>query len=162
MDHHHLLSGGRALDIACGFGGNALYLSSLGYRVDGIDVSGVALAQVRAEAARRGLQINLVQADLSRWWVRPACYDVIVVFYYLNRDLMPRLAAALRPRGLLFQANRNKRFLAVRPDFAPDYLLQPGELRQMASSAGLEVVLYEEAAAGEAHSSRLIARRPPV
>ena len=161
-DHRRLFSGGRALDVACGFGGNALYLSSLGYRVDGVDMSGVALAQVQAEAARRGLQINLVQADLSRWWVRPACYDLILVFYYLNRDLMPRLAAALRPGGLLFQANRNKRFLAIRPDFAPDYLLQPGELRQIASSAGLEVVLYEEGAAGEAHNSRLIARRPPV
>ena len=41
----------RALDVACGFGGSSLFLASLGYQVDAVDVSGVALAQVRAEAS---------------------------------------------------------------------------------------------------------------
>jgi SAM-dependent methyltransferase len=158
-EHRHLLAGGRALDVGCGFGGNALYLASLDYRVDAVDVSGVALAQAAAEAKRRGVPVQLVQADLSRWWVRPANYDLITVFYYLNRELMPKVAAGLRRGGLLFQANHNRGFLEVRPGFNPDYLLEPGDLRRMALDAGLEVLYYGDSPSGAEHSSQLIARR---
>lgn len=159
-DCAHLLSGGRALDVACGYGGNALYLASLGYRVDAIDVSGVALAEAQDEAKRRGLRLNLVQADLTRWWVPPGRYDLIVVFFYLDRKLMSQVAAGLCPGGLLFQANRNTRFLVLRPNFNRDYLLIPGELRQLALEAGLEVVHYREEPPGEGYNSQLVARRP--
>jgi SAM-dependent methyltransferase len=142
--------------VACGFGGNALYLASSGYRVDAVDASGVALAQAQAEAKRRGLHINLVQADLTRWWVAPGRYDLISVFFYLNRALMPPLAAGLRPGGLLFQAGRNTRSLDVRPNFDPAFLFKPGELPQLARASGLEVLHQAD---GE-RSSTLIARQP--
>ncbi len=159
-DNRHLLTGGRALDVACGFGGNAPYLASLGYQVDAVDVSAVALAHAQREARRRGLLINLVQADLARWWVPRSHYDLIVVFFYLNRELVPVLGAALRPRGLLFQANRNKRFLKIRPGFDPGYLLEPGELHRLASMAGLEILHYAGSAPDRVHDSEIIARRP--
>jgi tellurite methyltransferase len=160
IEYSALLTGGQALDVACGFGGNALYLASLGYQVDAIDVSAVALARAQREAGRRGLQVNLVQADLARWWVPPSHYDLIVVFFYLNRELMPLLSAALRPGGLLFQANRNKRFLENRPDFNPDYLLKPGELQRLARVAGLEILHSADSPDDRLHNSQIIARRP--
>jgi len=159
-ENRHLLGGGRALDVACGFGGSALFLASLGYHVDAVDTSGVALAQAQAEAARRNLKINLVQADWTRWWVAPACYDLIVVFLYLSHQLMPKLADGLRPGGLLFQANRNTRFLAIRPGFNPLVLVEPGELRRLAYSAGLEVLYHADGTPDDAHVSQIIARRP--
>jgi tellurite methyltransferase len=159
-ENRHLLTGGRALDVACGFGANALYLASLGYWVDAVDVSGVGLAQAQAEARRRDLQINLVQADLARWRVPPARYDVIVVFYYLDPALMAGLAAGLRPGGLLFQANRNVRFLAVRPGFDPAYLVELDGLRRSVRDAGLEVLYHADGTPVEPHVSQLIARRP--
>lgn len=158
--HRHLLEGGRALDVACGFGGNALYLASLGYRVDAVDVSSVGLARAQAEAARRNLHINFVQADLARWTVAAPRYDLIVVFYYLNRDLMPRLIAGLRPGGLLFQATRNVRYLSIRPDFDPAFLLELGELAQFATNAELEILHCTDGIPAEDHASQLIARRP--
>lgn len=159
--HTGLLSGGRALDVACGFGGNALYLAARGYHVDAVDVSEVALQQAQAEARRRGLrdQIHLVQADLDRWWVPTGRYDLILVFYYLNRDLWPDLVAGLCPGGLLFQAHRNERFLRQRPDFDADYLLQVGELHDLARDAGLEIVYYTEGTPERDYDTRLIARR---
>jgi tellurite methyltransferase len=159
-DNRDLLTGSRALDVACGFGGNALYLASLGYRVDAIDVSAVALARAQGEARRHGLQINLVQADLARWWMLPSHYDLIVVFFYLNRELMPLLGAALRPGGLLFQVNRNKRFLEARPDFNASYLLEPGELHRLARIAGLEILHHADFTPDRVHDSQIIARRP--
>jgi 2-polyprenyl-3-methyl-5-hydroxy-6-metoxy-1,4-benzoquinol methylase len=159
-EHRHLLTGGRALDVACGFGGTALYLASLGYRVDALDVSRFGLAQAQAEAARRDLHINFAQVDLTRWSVPSSRYDLVAVFNYLNRDLMPRLATALRPGGLLFQATRNTRYLSTRPDFDPAYLLELGELARFAADNGLEILHCADGTPGEAHASQLIAQRP--
>lgn len=159
VENHHLLTGQRAIDVACGFGGNSIYLASAGFQVDALDVSGVALSRARAEAIRRGLCINWLQVDLDRWWYPPAHYDIVTVFFYLNRELMPQLASTLRPGGLLFQANHNKRFLELRPGFDPCYLLEPGDLQQMARDAGLEILYYVDSAPDEAYDSQLIARR---
>ncbi|MBW3551355.1 MAG: methyltransferase domain-containing protein [Proteobacteria bacterium] len=60
VDHAELLiGGGRALDVACGDGRNALYLAHLGYTVDAIDVSDVAIAALRAATASRGLTMTI-------------------------------------------------------------------------------------------------------
>ena len=158
-EYRHLLTGGRALDVACGFGGTALYLASLGYRVDALDVSRFGLAQAQAEAARRDLHINFAQVDLTRWNVPSSRYDLVAVFNYLNRDLMPRLATALRPGGLLFQTARNTRYLSTRPDFDPAYLLKLGELARFAANNGLEILHCVDGTPGEAHASQLIALR---
>jgi tellurite methyltransferase len=158
-DSHRLLTGGRALDVACGFGGNGLYLASLGYQVDGIDASGVALAQAQAEAARRNLRLQLVQADLGRWWVPPNRYDLIAVFNYLNRGLEPGLATGLKPGGLLFQSGRNRSFLEVRPDFDAAFLWEPGELLNLAKEHGLDILHYTDGIPDDPYAVRLIARR---
>jgi SAM-dependent methyltransferase len=151
----------RALDVACGFGGNALYLASTGFQVDAVDISGVALAQLQAEAARRGLRLRLrlVQADLTRWWVPPSHYDLIIVTYYLNRDLMPQLSRGLCPGGLLFVETHNIRFLLVRPDFDPAFLLRPGELCQFARDTEMQVIQLADDGS-EARTSQLVALRP--
>ena len=157
--HAHLLKGGRALDVACGFGGNALYLASLGYRVDAIDGSGVALGRACVEALRRGLHLNLVQADLARWSLPADRYELVTVFFYLDRDLMPALASALRPGGFLIQAHRNTRFLAVRPGFNRAFLVEPGELQELALGAGLEVVDKDDGDSSGEPVSWVVARR---
>lgn len=160
VENRHLFDGGWALDVASGFGGNALYLASVGFQVDALDVSAVALGRARGEAMKRGLSINWIQVDLDRWWFPPSRYDIVTIFFYLNRDLMPQLALTLKPGGLLFQAHQNQRFLELRPEFRPDYLLKPGELRQMAVGAGLEILYFADSAPDEAHNSQVIARRP--
>ena len=159
VENQHLLAGRWALDVACGFGGNSLYLASIGFQVNALDVSGVALSRARAEALGRGLTINWVQVDLAQWWHPPGHYDLATVFFYLKRNLMPHLASTLRPGGLLIQANHHKGFLKLRPDFSPGYLLEQGELRQMAVDAGLEILYYADSTPGQDYDSLLIARR---
>ena len=158
--HCGLLRGGRALDVACGLGGNALYLAAWGYRVEAIDVSAVALDKARAEAVRRGLRIDFLQADLARWPVPAERYDVAAMFFYLNRELLPALAAGLRPGGLLFLAGHNRAYLAHKPDFNPTYLWAPGEMVERVQDAGLRVVSTGEGAEEGRYVSRILARRP--
>ena len=57
---------GRALDLACGSGRNALYLAELGWQVTAVDGSPVAVDVLRARAAERGLEIDIRVADLER------------------------------------------------------------------------------------------------
>lgn len=159
-EHRRLLTGGRALDAACGFGGSSLYLAEIGYKVDAVDASSVGLAHARAEAHRRGLDIHFIQADLDRWQIAAEHYDLITVFFYLNREFVARAAAGLQPGGLLFEANHNVRFLDERHNFSPDYLLQPGELRRLALDAGLQILHYVDGTPDKAHLTQLIARRP--
>ncbi len=144
VEHRHLLPPrGRALEVAMGTGRNALYLASLGYEVTGIDVSGVAVERCRQEAARRGLRIEAVQADLESYGLARAAYDIVIDFYYLQRDLAPQLEGALRPGGILvFESfTTEQRQFGWGPQ-NDEFLLRPGELRE--TFAGLEVLVYRE------------------
>jgi len=166
VEHRHLLpAAGRALDVAMGTGRNALYLASLGYEVTGIDVSGVAVERCREEAAARGLRVEAAQADLESYQLARESYDVVIDFYYLQRDLAPALAAALRPGGVLvfesFTTEQRRFGWGPQQD---DFLLRPGELRTL--FAGLEELVYREGLV-ESQSGRgtkavagLVARKP--
>src|SRR3990172_3343987 len=133
IEHRHLLPpAGRALDVAMGTGRNTLYLASLGYEVTGTDVSGVAVARCRAEAAARGLRIEAVQADLESYQLAREAYDVVVDFYYLQRDLAPALVAALRPGGVLvFESFTTEQRRFGWGPAQDDFLPRPGELRSL-------------------------------
>ena len=58
------LSPGRALDLACGEGRNAVWLAEQGWRVTGVDFSDVALAKAAELAASRGVEAEWVVADV--------------------------------------------------------------------------------------------------
>lgn len=166
MAHRGLLPPrGAALDVAMGTGRNALYLASLGFDVTGIDVSAVAVQRCREEAERRRLAIEAVRADLESYELPRAAYDVVTDFYYLQRDLAPRLVAALRPGGVLvfesFTTEQRRFGWGPQND---EFLLRPGELRFLFRS--LEVLVYREEVV-ERESERgakavagLVARKP--
>ncbi len=95
---------GRALDLACGAGRNALWLAERGWQVTGVDFSDTALALARRAARERGVDVDWVQADVRSYRPEPAAYDLVVVlFLHLppaqRRELLARAAAALAPGG---------------------------------------------------------------
>ena len=166
VEHRDLLPRrrrGRALDVAMGTGRNALYLASLGYEVTGIDVSGVAVERCRSEAARRAVHVDAVQADLEAYELPPAAYDIVIDFYYLQRELTPALAAALRPGGVLvfesFTTEQRRFGWGPQQD---EFLLRPGELRSLFPA--LEVLAYREGVVesdrGKKAVAGLVARKP--
>jgi tellurite methyltransferase len=91
----------RALDVACGDGRNALYLARLGFAVDAVDVSDVAVTALAAAAADRGLAVEARRMDLEAEALPAAHYDVVVQINYLQRDLFGALERALTPGGIL-------------------------------------------------------------
>jgi SAM-dependent methyltransferase len=58
-----LISPGRALDLGCGPGRNALHLASLGFRVDAVDLSPAAVAWAEDRAREAGADIRFLRGD---------------------------------------------------------------------------------------------------
>src|SRR5690348_13930404 len=97
-DHWEILIG-RALDLACGSGRNALLLATRGFQVHAVDISPVALEQAAARARVKSLSISWQCADLQAMVLPEAAYDLVVDINYLQRSLIPGLHAALKPGG---------------------------------------------------------------
>jgi 2-polyprenyl-3-methyl-5-hydroxy-6-metoxy-1,4-benzoquinol methylase len=57
---------GRALDLGCGTGTNAIYLAQQGFHVVGVDFANKAIATARAKAQRAGCAIEFHAADVTR------------------------------------------------------------------------------------------------
>lgn len=58
---------GKALDLACGEGRNAVWMAEQGWDVTGIDFSGVAINRARGMAMERGVEVRFVDADIFEW-----------------------------------------------------------------------------------------------
>ncbi len=119
----------RALDLAGGLGQNGLWLAGQGYVVDVMDISRMALVRGRSEMVRRGLRnINFLLCDLDEADLKLNKYQIVCVFRFLQRDLFPQLRACVRPGGRIIYETFNTGYRSVKPQFNPDYLLNPGEL----------------------------------
>src|SRR5512142_3178610 len=57
---------GRALDLGCGSGREAVYLAQQGWEVTGVDGESRALARARERAAAVGVLVNSVHGDVTR------------------------------------------------------------------------------------------------
>ncbi len=153
-DSAHLLpASGRALDLACGGGGNALFLARRGLEVTARDIASVAVDRLREQAQIEGLRLRAEVCDVEKLPWPPERYDVIVVSRYLHRALAPAIMAALNPGGLLFYQT----FTADKPPGIgpthPDYLLADNELLYL--FRGLKVRFYrEDARCGDSSSGR--------
>lgn len=139
-----LFSGGRALEVACGLGQNAIWLADHHYQVTGIDISCVALAYAANDAAEKKVssRISFVQMDLDSWSFPTDTFDLITVFRFLNRELFPGIRAGLRSGGLLIYSTRFGRRLDYEAGTNQDYILHPGELIDRFSD--WEILYYGE------------------
>lgn len=93
---------GRALDLACGNGRNALYLAKLGFQVDAFDISDVAVTWLNQKAANEGLPLTARVVDLETEELASNHYQVVTNFRYLQRDLFSSIQKALASGGLVF------------------------------------------------------------
>jgi SAM-dependent methyltransferase len=95
---------GRALDLACGEGRNAVWLAEQGWDVTGVDFSAVAVAKARQLAEGRGVQAEWLVEDVTVWEPPAAGFDLVVVCYLQLPEaeraaVMERARRALAPGG---------------------------------------------------------------
>ncbi len=95
---------GRALDLACGEGRNAIWLAELGWRVTAVDFSEVAIAKAQTKAAEHAVDVDFLCADLLDYEPEIEAYDLVVVLFLQltveeRRPVLSLAAGALAPGG---------------------------------------------------------------
>ena len=133
---------GSALDVACGLGGNAIFLAEQGLVVTAWDISSVAIDKLMAYADQKGLNVNACQQKITANSFNGYSFDVIVVSRFLDRTLSDAIIEALKPDGLLFYQTFTREKTSPKPPNNPDYLLTENEL--LALFSPLRVIFYRE------------------
>lgn len=111
---------GRAIDLACGEGRNALWLARMGWKALGVDFSAVAIERARqlTERERPSTAVRLTWqvADVTTEPVKPGGYDLALVSYLhlppeQNTAVFRNAGRALAPRGHLVIVGHDRRNL---------------------------------------------------
>src|SRR5690348_7007015 len=130
----------RALDVAGGVGRHSLYLAERGWKTTLIDVSDKGVEIARENALKRRLEIDVRNEDLRNVRLGSESYELIVVFFYLDRELFPALIRALAPSGILIYktyTQEHPRLSGGKGPTHPMHLLESNELLKAFSSLQL-------------------------
>ncbi len=97
---------GKALDLGCGEGRNAIWLAEQGWHVTGVDFSEVGLGKARQLAAERSVEVAWVRADLLVYQPAQSAFDLVIVFYIQLPSaqlsaVIRKAVTALAPGGTL-------------------------------------------------------------
>jgi 2-polyprenyl-3-methyl-5-hydroxy-6-metoxy-1,4-benzoquinol methylase len=139
---HLLPDSGRALDLACGLGCNTILLAQQGLNVVAWDIADVPIAALQAVARERQLPIQAEVRDVAANPPAPETFDVIVVSYFLDRDIIPALIQALKPGGLIYYQTFTRQRVSDRGPQREEFRLADQELLRLFS--GLQALFYRE------------------
>lgn len=122
---------GRALDVGCGEGADAIWLARAGWDVTGLDVSAVAIERGRAAAEAAGVSVHWLAADFATAPLGE--FDLVTVHYPAlkhtpDHAVQRALLAAVAPGGTLLyvgHAPLDREFSLARGFDPLDYVLPP-------------------------------------
>jgi len=147
VDEVQGLAPGRALDLACGEGRNAVWLASKGWEATGVDFSSVGLTKGRHLAEAVGVEVTWIEADATSWQPPASGFD-LVILCYLQLDGPGRAAAlavatrATAPGGNLVVVAHDRDNLVRGVGGPPDaaVLYDVAETTAVLAAGGLDIV----------------------
>jgi 2-polyprenyl-3-methyl-5-hydroxy-6-metoxy-1,4-benzoquinol methylase len=151
---------GRALDLGCGEGADAIWLARQGWSVTGVDVSDVALDRARQHAAAAGVRIDFALDDLVE---SPGEFDLVTSFFLhvpeaaLRERTLRVAAASVAPGGTLLVVGHSgtSGHTHLRLETADEVV---GLLRLAADGWVVEVAADVERAATNGHTTDTVVR----
>jgi len=149
--------GGNALDLAGGAGRHSIWLAKQGWNVTLMDVSETGVELARQHAGPLASHIHFVIDDLTQFRASQTQFDVVMGFFYLEREIFPEIVNAVRPGGVLLYKTYTTDQLKL-PGGPKDasHLLAPGELLRLVSS--MRVLHYRETVTEKA-TAELVAQK---
>ena len=152
---------GRALDVGCGEGADAIWLATCGWQVTGVDVSQIALDRAAAAAALAGVDVQWICADISAAPVDASRYELVSLHYpALKRSpddhAVQSLLNAVAPGGTILVVGH----APLDPDYARAHGFDLADYVQVAEVTaalgdGWHVEVDETRAAGRPGAGRL-------
>ncbi len=148
-ENSHLLPfTGKALELACGLGSNALFLAQQGLETEAWDISPIAIEKLQKTALQHQLPLTAIQTDLTTLDPSPDQYDVIVVSHYLDRTFCRSIISMLKTGGLLFYQTFTAEKVSLEGPSRPEFVLAGNELLKLFSELNL-LVYREEGLVGD-------------
>jgi SAM-dependent methyltransferase len=145
---------GRALDLACGTGRNALWLAQRGWSVTAVDGSAAAIEILRERAGDLPIETQIADLENDAFTIEPSLYDLIAICYYLERKLFEPAKRALVPGGVLIAIA-----LLSEPGKDNSFRVEPGELT--GTFDGWEILHHREGRDSWEHKvAEIVARKP--
>jgi len=142
-DFAHLLPvRGTVLDVACGMGGNALFLAERGLNTLAFDISSVAIKKLQEFAVQRNLNIQCEIQDIQAFVWEEERFDVMVVSRFLERTMVSAMMTSLKPGGVLFFQGFTQEKVSDTGPNNPNYLLAENELLSLFKP--LRLLVYRE------------------
>jgi len=126
--HYHFSGGISALDIACGTGRNSKFLAKKGFEVEALDISPVALLELKDLE-----NIYPKEVDFDSYRLKEDSYNLIVCTYYLNRSLFPQIKKALKKGGIFIFETFMHHPENTKVPSNRSFLLEEGELERIFS-----------------------------
>ncbi len=161
------LTAASALDVACGEGRNAIWLAEQGWAVTGVDFSSVAVERAERMAAERGVDVELVVADVTDW--DPGSeFDLVLISYVQLpptefEGLMESVVSWVAPGGRLLMVGHDRSTAGVSGPSDPDLLWTTELLETLVNPFSIERsrVGFRSLDSGEeAADTVVLARRP--
>jgi SAM-dependent methyltransferase len=129
---------GRVLDVGCGEGADAVWLSSHGWDVTALDVSQVALDRARSHAAAAGVAVTWVHGGLLDAELPGTGFDLVSAQYPALRrtpgdDAERALIGAVAPGGTLLVVHHDMSdpAWALDHDIDPDDWVGPRDVARL-------------------------------
>ena len=139
------LKGGSVLDIACGLGANSIFLAQLNYRVQALDISDVAITNLKQRSALMHLNINPFVCDLTKlesFHVQENSFDLVIMTYYLDRSIFSYVKSIVKKNGYFFMETYYSTSQNENQGISEKYKLQSNEL--LKEFGEWKVLYYEE------------------
>ncbi|HEY0869397.1 MAG TPA: class I SAM-dependent methyltransferase [Acidothermaceae bacterium] len=128
------LAPGRALDVGCGEGADAIWLARAGWTVTAIDISDVALGRARAAADRVDAVVEWICGDALQVALPASSFDLLSMQY----PALPKAAGEAAMRALLDTVRPSGLLLAVYHDLDDEH-------REHMKSRGFDPAEYIDA-----------------
>jgi SAM-dependent methyltransferase len=149
---------GRALDLGCGTGRDAVFIASAGWQVDAADVLPDALERGEELAKRylaRPETVRFFQSDLREPIGGEMKYDLITCFFFISRTGLEQIHQLIAPGGLFlfetFSRMHQERYGKPKGDQATT----AAEVAELLGASSLEA---SEAWHGDRHTVRILAK----
>ena len=137
---------GRALDLACGEGRNAIWLAKLGWVVTAVDYSQVAIERARRLAAEQHVDVEWIETDVTSFVPTAGAFQLVIIAYLhlpetSRRTVLAHAASALGPAGTLFMIGHARLNLTqgVGGPQQAELLWEPSQIRGEVTALGLTV-----------------------
>ena len=133
---------GDALDLACGQGMNAKFFAARGFVTHAWDISEKAISNLNNDSQNSDLKLITEVRDVELNPPEINTFDVINVSYFLDREIINNIIAALRINGLLYYQTFIQEKVSDTGPSNPAYRLNANELLTLFSP--LHILVYQE------------------